>query len=278
MNGLSPFQRFYLIFTSIAVLGPFLPLVVASFAFRWSWPAILPSAWWWEARGSARLPMGWDYIFSPASRILEATLNTVFIGLAVTLFCLVICLPAARILAREKFWGKSGLEFFLFTPLIVPDIAVGLGILIMFIHLGLAGNLFGIILVHLLPTLPYMVRVLTSVFQGLSRDYEEQARVLGANSFKILWHVTLPMLLPGILAGSLFAFLVSSNVFLLTFFIGQGRIETLPTLLFSKVGSGGVLDPVSAGIALIVSLPGIILLIITERFINEGIFAKGFGG
>ncbi len=277
-QNLSPFQKFYLTFVSIAVLGPFIPLLIASFAFRWSWPDLLPSQWWWGARKTARSPLAWDYVFSPVSRVLESTLNTVFIALIVTLICIVICLPAAKVLARENFRGKPFIEFFLLTPLIVPEIAVGLGILITFIQLGLAGSYLGIITVHLIPTIPYMVRVLTSVFQGLSRDYEEQARVLGASPIKTLWFVTLPMILPGIIAGGIFAFLISSNIFLLTFFIGRGKIETLPTLLFSNVSGGGALDPVGAGIALIVSIPGIILLMLTERFIKEEVFAKGFGG
>jgi putative spermidine/putrescine transport system permease protein len=275
---LGPFGRFYLTFVVVAVIGPFIPLLIASFAFRWTWPDLLPSRWWWEARGTSRLPQGWDYVFSPVSRVFESTGNTIMIALLVTLVCIVITLPAARVLARERFRGKSLVEFFLLTPLIVPDIAVGLGILVTFIQLGLAGTFTGIILVHLIPTIPYMVRVLTSVFQGLSRDYEEQARVLGASPLRTLWHVTLPMILPGIIAGGLFAFLISSNIFLLTFFIGQGRIETLPTLLFSRVSGGGALDAVAAGVALIVLIPDMVLLIVTERFIKEEVFAKGFGG
>jgi len=88
--------------------------------------------------------------------------------------------------------------------------------------------------------------------------------------------VTLPMLMPGVVAGCLFTFLVSTNIFLLTFFLGQGRIVTLPTLLFSKI-SGGTLDASAAGLTLLVSLPGIILLIVSERFIKEEAFGKGFG-
>ena len=80
------------------------------------------------------------------------------------------------------------------------------------------------------------------------------------------------MILPGMIAGSLFVFLVSTNVFLLTFFIGRGSINTLSTLLFSKLSSGNALDPVSAAIAILASLPGIVLLIITERFIKEEVF------
>ena len=277
-DRLGPFGRFYVIVMTGAVLIPFLPLIVGSFAFRWTWPDLLPSTWWWEARATARLPTGWDYIFSPVSRVVESTGNTLLIAIIVTLLCTLISLPAARVIAREKFRGKSFIEFFLLTPLIIPEIAVGLGILVTFIQLGLAGTFAGIILVHLIPTIPYMVRVLTSVFQGLSSDYEEQARVLGAGPFKTLVHVTIPMILPGIIAGGLFAFLISSNIFLLTFFIGRGQIETLPTLLFSRVSGGGALDAVAAGVALIVCIPGIVLLIITERFIKEEVFAKGFGG
>lgn len=275
--ALSPFQRFYLVFVTLAVLGPFVPLVIASFAFRWSWPSLLPTAWWIKARETARLPLAWDYVFSTYSRVGPAIINTVAIALVVTLVCLVLCLPAARVIARENFRGKGAVEFFLLTPLMVPEIAIGLGILVTFIQLGLAGTFVGIVLAHLIPTIPYMVRTLTSVFQGLSKDYEEQALVLGASPLKTLWHVTVPMIMPGILAGSLFAFLISTNIFLLTFFVGRGGINTLPTLLFAKISYGGSLDPVAAGITLLVSAPGVVLLLITERFLKEEVFASGFG-
>ena len=278
LNRLSPFQRFYILFFSVAVLGPFIPLLIRSFSFNWFWPSLLPTRWWWDARGTAHQPLGWDYIFSAPSHVGEAIFNTLFIGIIVTIVCTLVSLPAARVIAWERFRGKNVVEFFLLTPLVVSEIAVGLGILVTFIQLGLAGSYLGVIIAHLIPTTPYMVRVLTSVFQGLSKDYEEQARVLGASSLKTLWYITMPMILPGIMAGGLFAFLISTNIFLLTFFIGQGGINTLPTMLFAKVIGGGNLDTVGAELALIVSVPGLILLLITERFLKEEIFSKGFGG
>ena len=193
-----------------------------------------------------------------------------------TVICLAICLPAARVLARENFRGKPAFEFFLSMPLIVPEAAIGIALLMIFIRTGLAGTYTGIIIVHLIPTIPYMIRMLTAVYQGLGRDFEEQAMILGANRWQVAWLVTFPMLLPGIVAGALFTFLVSTNIFLLTFFLGQGKIVTLPTLLFSKI-SGGTLDASAAGIALLVTLPGIVLLLLTERFIKEEALAQGFG-
>ena len=161
-------------------------------------------------------------------------------------------------------------------PLIVPEAVIGMALLMIYIRLGLAGSYTGVIIAHLIPTIPYMVRMLTSVYQGLARDYEEQAAILGAGRLQILLRVTLPMLMPGVVAGALFTFLVSSNVFLLTFFLGQGRIVTLPTLLFSKI-SGGSLDASAAGIALVASLPGIVLFALSERLVREELFVGGLG-
>lgn len=275
-SRLSPFQKVYLVLIAGFIVGPFLPLIIQSLAFRWAWPELLPGTWWLEQRENSMIPLAWDYVLSPYSRVWEATVNTVAIGMIVTVICLAICLPAARILARERFRGKSAFEFFLSLPLIVPEAAIGIALLMIFIRLGLAGSYAGIVIAHLIPTIPYMVRMLTAVYQGLGRDFEEQAMILGARPLQILFRVTLPMLLPGVVAGALFTFLVSTNIFLLTFFLGQGQIITLPTLLFSKI-SGGTLDASAAGITLIVTLPGIILLLISERFIKEEAFGKGFG-
>lgn len=273
---LSPFGKAYLLLAAGFIVGPFLPLIIQSLAFRWAWPDLLPGTWWIEQRDRSMIPLAWDYVLSPYSRVWEATVNTVLIGTAVTAICLIICLPAARVLARERFRGKSAFEFALALPLIVPEAAIGLALLMIFIHLGLAGSYAGIILVHLIPTIPYMVRMLTAVYQGLGPEFEEQAMILGASPRQILWRVTLPMLLPGVVAGALFTFLVSTNIFLLTFFLGQGQIVTLPTLLFAEI-SGGTLDATAAGIALIVTLPGLVLLIVSERFIREEAFGRGFG-
>ena len=275
-SRLSSFQKVYLLLVVGFILGPFIPLVIQSFAFRWAWPDLLPGTWWLEQREKSLLPLAWDYVISPYSRVWEATLNTVFIGTVVTAICLAICLPAARVLAREDFRGKPAFEFFLSMPLIVPEAAIGIALLMIFIKAGLAGTYTGIIIVHLIPTIPYMIRMLTAVYQGLGRDFEEQAMILGASRWQVMRLVTLPMLLPGVVAGALFTFLVSTNIFLLTFFLGQGKIVTLPTLLFSKI-SGGTLDASAAGITLVVTVPGIVLLLITERFIKEEAFGKGFG-
>ncbi|MEH6403392.1 MAG: ABC transporter permease subunit [Sneathiella sp.] len=275
MRSLSKLQRVAIFFLLAGIIGPLAPLTVASLAFRWGWPDLLPSIWWWEKREALQTPLAWDYIFDPVSRVGPALQNTILIAVSVTLLALLISLPAAKVLATQKFKGKSLFELFLAAPLIVPEMAVSLGMLLVFLQFGLQGNLGAIILAHLVPVIPYMVRVLTVIYGELDKGMLEQAALLGASRFQIFRHVELPLILPGVLAAALFSILISTNIFLLTFYVGQGQIDTLATLLFSKIRGGGALDPVSAGLTLVIILPGLLFLAFTHRTLKEEVFSGG---
>ncbi|MCA9941237.1 MAG: ABC transporter permease subunit, partial [Anaerolineales bacterium] len=112
-------------------------------------------------------------------------------------------MPAGRALALHHFRGKTLVTFLILAPTIMPVIAVAMGIHIAFIRYGLADTLAGVVLVHLVPVLPYMVLILRSVFANYDPDYEAQARSLGARPRQVFWHVTLPAILPGVAVGSL---------------------------------------------------------------------------
>ncbi|GLQ06648.1 ABC transporter permease [Sneathiella chinensis] len=275
IGKLAPWQRILLLFFLFVIAGPFLPVAVASFAFRWGWPDLLPSIWWWERRDAAPFPLGWDYIFDPVSRVVPALGNTLLIAGLVTLIALALSIPAARTLARHRFRGRSGIELFLTFPLIVPEIAVGIGMLFIFISLGLYGSLWAVVLAHLVPVLPYMIRVLIPVYRELDAGLLEQAALLGAGRRQTFFHVELPLIAPGALAAALFSVVISTNIFLLTFYMGRGQIDTLATLLFSKVSGGGALDPVAAGLTLIICIPGFLFLALSHRIIRENVFSDG---
>ena len=275
MRSLSKLQRVAILFLLTGIIGPLGPLIVASLAFRWGWPDLLPSIWWWEKREALTMPLAWDYIFDPVSRVGPALQNTVLIALAVTLLALFISLPAAKVLATQKFKGKSLFELFFAAPLIVPEMAVSLGMLLVFLQFGLQGNMGAIILAHLVPVIPYMIRVLTVIYGELDKGMLDQAALLGASRFQVFRHVEFPLILPGVLAAALFSILISTNIFLLTFYVGQGQVDTLATLLFSKIRGGGALDPVSAGLTLVIILPGLLFLVITHRTLKEEVFSSG---
>jgi putative spermidine/putrescine transport system permease protein len=270
----APTKRLGLLARWIVVVGiivgallPFVPLLIWSISFSWRFPNLLPTEYSLRA---------WAYLASPASKLGEALVSSTAVALVVTLISVAIGLPAGRALGQHRFRWKTAVEFFILAPVIMPGIAVVMGIHILFIRYGLADTVLGVVLVHLIPTTPYVVMVLSSVFANYDPDYEDQARVLGANPVATFVRVTLPMIFPGVAVAGLFAFLISWNQYVLTLIIGGGRIITLPLLLFSFARSGD--NAIAAALALVFLGPAIVMIVLTTRYLSGGASAiRGFG-
>ena len=236
---------------------PLIPLAIWSVAHGWRFPALLPNGWTWAA---------WGYALSPTSGVGQSLGVTVWIGLSVTALSVLVGVPAGRALGLYQFRGKAVVQIIILAPLIVPGIAVGLGLQGLFTSFGLTQTITGVVLVHLIPTLPYMVLVMAGVFANYDQRYEDQARSLGASPLQVLWHVTLPAIRPGLIVGALFAFLVSWSQYVLTLLIGGGRVVTLPLLLFNFAGSGR--NDITGAIGMIYILPGVLILLLTARSVS----------
>ncbi|MBA3876638.1 MAG: hypothetical protein C0498_06835 [Anaerolinea sp.] len=246
---------------------PLLALVIWSFAFRWTFPDLLPSEW----GGSA-----WTYTFGPNSRVVEGLWNSLVIGLVVTALAIAVGLPAGRALGLSDFRGKTLVEWLLLMPIIVPPIVATMGIHITFIRLGLAGTYLGVSLVHLIPTIPYFVLIMASVFSNYGVELEETARTLGANRRQVFLRVMLPAIMPGIVVASMFTFLISWSQYVTTLLIGSGRIITLPLVLFPVISGGNQAN--AAAISLVFVAPAIIVLILSSRKLSQdSAIMGGFG-
>jgi putative spermidine/putrescine transport system permease protein len=251
----------------LALVLPFMAFALNAFSRQWFFPQVVPQTWSLEA---------WARIFSARSRVPEAMFNSTVIALAVTLVSLIIGLPAARALGIHRFPGKRALEFLIFVPTMVPPLAVGMGLSVNFLRIGLGGTVLGVGLAHLVPATPYVVLTLAGVFANYNPAHEEQARTLGAGPLAVFWYITLPAIVPGLVVAGLFAFLISWSQYVLTFLIGQGRIIALPVLLFSSTAGGD-----SANIAaqsLLFIGPAMLILLLTTRYISgERAAVQGFG-
>lgn len=241
----------------LTVIAPLLPLLLWSAASRWFFPALLPPAWSGRA---------WAYVFSDSSQVGAALINSTAVALAVTALSALIGLPAARALGLYNFRGKTAVLFLILAPTIMPVIAVAMGIHVAFLRLRLADTMLGVILVHLIPVMPYMVLTLTSVFANYDVDYEAQARTLGARPWQVLRHVMLPAIWPGLMVGCLFAFIISWSQYLLTLLIGGGQVVTLPVLLFAFANSGD--NGITAALSLVFIGPALLLFLFTARFLT----------
>src|SRR5262249_25006835 len=154
------------------------------------------------------------------SGIPSSAVLSIVIALAVTALSLSIGLPAARALAYLRFRGKQALMFAILLPMLAPPLASAMGIHSLFLRLGWTDSVAGVIAVHLVPAIPYTTLVLMGSFLRFDRNYEAQARVLGAPPYAVWRYVTFPAILPGVAVAASFAFLISWSQYLLTLLIG----------------------------------------------------------
>lgn len=233
---------------ALALVLPLLPLALWSVAHGWRFPDLLPQAWSLRAWGVAL-----------SDEVLGSLGLTLGIAAATTALAALVGVPAGRALGLHDFPGKRAVFLLLLVPAVLPGIALVLGLHDLFLRLGLTGSIHGVVLAHLVPVLPYMVVVMASVFAGFDTRIEAQARSLGAGPVRCFLQVTLPAVLPALLTGALFAFLVSWSQYLLTLAIGGGRVQTLPLVLYAYVAAGR--NDVAGAIAVLYALPGMLLLL-----------------
>jgi putative spermidine/putrescine transport system permease protein len=242
---------------ALALILPLLPLAIWSVAHGWRFPDLLPRDWSLKA---------WYYAFSAPSGVLGSLGTTTGIALAATVLAVLVGLPAGRALGLHDFRGKRLVLLLLVAPALIPAIAIVPGLHEVFLRLGLTGGAGGVILAHLIPTLPYMVLIMAATFARLDTAHEDQARSLGATPRQVWQHVTLPAIAPGLMVACLFTFLVSWSQYLLTLAIGGGRVQTLPLTLYSFASAGR--NDLTGAVALIYILPGLLILVVTARRIS----------
>ncbi|HZS03745.1 MAG TPA: ABC transporter permease subunit [Blastocatellia bacterium] len=233
-------------------------LVMWSFARAWYWPALLPREWSLRA---------WSYVASPAADIVPSLVVSIGIALAVTALSVIVALPAARALALHEFAGKRALLFALLLPVLAPPLASAMGVHSLFLRYGLADTLLGVVLVHLIPTVPYATLMLTGSFSRFDPDLEAQARTLGAKTFGVWRYVTLPAIAPGLAVAAAFAFLISWSQYLMTLLIGGGRVVTLPLTLVAFQRGGD--EAVTAALSLVFLAPTLLVFAAVARFLRD---------
>jgi putative spermidine/putrescine transport system permease protein len=249
------------------VLLPLVPLLAWAVAGQWRYPALLPQ------RLSLR---GVRLLVDPASQILAGMVTSVGIAAAVAVLACLIGYPAGRAIGLYRFRGRRVVQFLLLAPVIVPGLAVTLGIQVFFVRYHLSDTVLGVILVQLMPTVPYAATILGGAFANLDVDYERQAGALGASPVKVLLFVTVPLLRPAITVAGLFAFLISWSEYVLTLLVGGGQVKTLPLLLFAAIGSSDT--TAAAALAVLVIAPPLLLVGLASRLLSgRSAAVVGFG-
>lgn len=167
-----------------------------------------------------------------------AVFNSLFVATIAVALAAVMGTMAAVGLARLKFTGKSIYRGAVMLPIIIPEIAMAVSALTLFIFLGVHLSLATVIVSHVVFCVSYMVLIVMARLDGINPSLEEAARDLGASPLQAFFKVTLPLLAPGIVAGSLMAFVLSLDDFIITQFNAGVGATTLPLRIYSMVKFG----------------------------------------
>jgi len=167
--------------------------------------------------------------------IVRAFETSFFVGLLAATFATVIGILAALALVRHDFPGKSAITTFLISPILVPETVLAVGLLIFLRWLSMPRSFALLVLGHTIIALPFVVLVVQARLVGIKKEYEEAAKSLGASPFQTFREITLPLLMPAVFAGALFAFTISFDNITATIFWRPSGSETVPTQIFGML-------------------------------------------
>jgi len=165
---------------------------------------------------------------------------------------------AAIGLTRGRFRGRRMLEFFFVSPMVMPTIVLAIGLYLLFARFKLVGQPLALYLAHTVVAAPLVIVIVSAALKTTDSAIELAARSLGAGYFRTLWHVTLPAILPSVVSGAAFAFLLSFDEVVLAIFLGGPATTTLPKRMWESVRYE--IDPTLTAIStLLVIIPIVIL-------------------
>jgi putative spermidine/putrescine transport system permease protein len=200
------------------------------------------------------------------SGFIESLLLSVRLALLVTVLSVAIGTAAAMGLTRYRFPGRDLLNTLLMSPLIFPSIITGIALLQFFSMLGITSAFFTLTVGHTIITLPYVVRNVIASLQSVRGNFEEAARVLGASAWQAFIRVTLPLIKPGLMAGAIFAFIISFDNYTISMWLKSAESTPLPLKIYFMVEN--VMNPSVAAASGSMIFLSVLLIILTERVVG----------
>ncbi|WP_395540129.1 ABC transporter permease [Neotabrizicola sp. sgz301269] len=180
---------------------------------------------------------------------------------------------AARASVRYNFPGKAPVMGMIMLPMVLPDIVVALALLVVLLSLGVTLSIGTVIMGHVLLCMPFAVAILTSAFQSLDKSLEEAALDLGETPWSTFRLITLPLVMPGIIASFLICFTISIDEFVVANFLGSGK-PVLSVYIFGQFRFPAKV-PAMLALGTILVAFSICLLAIAEYFRRRGIARTG---
>lgn len=245
------FHTLFMVF----LLAPLLIVIVVSFTDKGfiSYPTDGLSLKWYEAAMNE-------------PRIVEAFWLSLKLATIASSVAVLLAVPAALGLARFRFPGRDGISAFLMSPLMIPNVVLGVSFLRFFNQAGLSGSLLWLSMTHVIFIFPYALRLILASATGMDREIELAARSLGAGKRQVYRRIILPLILPGLTGGWLLSFIQSFDELTMTVFVATPGTTTLPVWMYNHIAQ--TIDPLITSVSAILIIATVVLMVIMDRLVG----------
>ena len=214
----------------------------------------------------------WFEALSGNAKLIAATRNSILIALLTTVIATTIGSLAAVALSRRRFRGRTLLQLLLLPPIAIPWLIIGTAMLVFFFWTGIGRGLHAMVLGHVALAIPYVVLVVGAGLNAQRIDLEEAAMSLGSTPRHAFFAVTLPLLMPSLVAAALFAFAVSLDQFVVSYFLATPGVSTLPVEIYTSIRKG--FTPEVNAVSSLLLGASMVLIVVFARLSGMG----GVGG
>jgi multiple sugar transport system permease protein len=200
--------------------------------------------------------------------------NSMIISFSALFVVLLVCTPMAYGITKLASPRTRGaLVFLVLSTRFLPYVVLALPLYLFFARIGLSGTLGAVILAHLAMQMPFIVWLMLGFFAGIPREVEEAAVIDGCSPFGVFWRICIPMVLPGLNAAAILAFIISYNEFLFAFFLAGYDAQPLTVGITRFLGGAdaGAQYGVIAAYGSLIILPIILFALIVNRYIVSGL-------
>ena len=206
--------------------------------------------------------------------LLASIARSLWLGISAAAIAVLIALPCAFVIERGRLRGRDLLETGITSPRMIPQIVLALALLVFFETVGLAETFAGLVISHLVITIPFAFRTVLVSVATLDRRLEWSSDVLGASPTQTFLRVIAPQLKTGLIASLIFTFILSFNNVTLALFLSGFGERTLPVEMFQRMNVGGM-TPVIPAISFVLALTGVVLFVLLDRTLGVYRFLAG---
>jgi len=211
------------------------------------------------------LSLRWFREIGNYPEFIDAFWLSIGLGAVSATIALAISVPAALAVARYRFVGREGAAALFMSPLMIPNVVLGIAFLRFFTEIGIGGSFVGLVLAHMIFVFPYALRLTLASATGMDRAIEQAAVSLGASEWTLWRRITLPLILPGLVSGWTLAFIQSFDEVTMTVFVAAPGTQTLPVRMFLYIQDN--IDPLVTSVsASVIAITGLALIILDRIY------------